>query len=99
VPAQREIDACHQWLEREIEAVKPRVIVAMGATAARAVIGKDFKVSMMRGQLVESPLAPHVFATFHPSALLRLKDAAEKEAAFEQLVDDLKLIRKSLARP
>ncbi len=98
-PAQREIDACHQWLEREIEAVKPHVIVALGATAARAVIGKDFKVSVMRGQLVESPLAPCVFATFHPSALLRLKDEAEKEAAFLQLVGDLKLIGKSLARP
>lgn len=98
-PAQREIDACHQWLEREIEAVKPQVIVAMGATAARSVIGKDFKVSTMRGQLVESPLARCVFATFHPSALLRLKDQAEKEAAFAQLVRDFKLIKQALGRP
>jgi DNA polymerase len=94
-PAQREIDACHQWLEREIEAVKPQVIVALGATAARAVIGKDFKVSVTRGRFVDSPLAPRVFATFHPSALLRLQDEAEKEAAFTQLVGDLKLIRKA----
>jgi DNA polymerase len=98
-PAQREIDACHQWLEREIEAVKPQVIVALGATAARAVIGKDFKVSLMRGRFVDSPLAPRVFATFHPSALLRLQDEAEKEAAFTQLVGDLKLIGKALDRP
>jgi DNA polymerase len=98
-PAQREIDACHQWLEREIETVKPQVLVALGATAARAVISKGFKVSLMRGQFVESPLAPHVFATFHPSALLRLKDEAEKEAAFEQLVKDLKLINQALSRP
>jgi DNA polymerase len=98
-PAQREIDACRQWLEREIAAVKPHVIVALGATAARAVISKDFKVSTMRGQFVESPLAPCVFATFHPSALLRLKDEAEREAAFEQLVGDLKLIKKALGRP
>jgi uracil-DNA glycosylase len=96
-PAQREIDACHQWLEREVAAVKPQVIVALGATAARAVIGKDFKVSMMRGRFVESPLAPHVFATFHPSALLRLKDEAEKERAFAQLVDDLRLINRALS--
>src|SRR6185503_10103450 len=95
-PAQREIDACHQWLEREIQTVQPHVIVALGATAARAVVSKDFKVSTMRGQFVESPLAPHVFATFHPSALLRLRDEAEKEAAFEQLVKDLKLINKAL---
>ena len=95
-PAQREIDACHRWLKREIETVKPHVIVALGATAARAVIGKDFKVSVSRGKLVQSPLAPFVFATFHPSALLRLKDEAEKEAAFEQLVNDLKLINQAL---
>ena len=97
-PAQREIDACHQWLEREIQAVKPHVVVALGASAARAVIGKDFKVSVMRGRFVDSPLAPHVFATFHPSALLRLKDEAEKEAAFEQLVGDLELINKALTK-
>ena len=95
-PAQREVDACHQWLEQELEAVKPRVIVALGATAARAVIGKDFKVSVSRGRFVPRPLAPFVFATFHPSALLRLKDEAEKEAAFEQLVNDLKLINQAL---
>jgi DNA polymerase len=74
--------------------VKPHVIVALGATAARAVIGKDFKVSVSRGRFVESALAPRVFATLHPSALLRLKDEAEREAAFEQLVGDLKLINK-----
>jgi DNA polymerase len=98
-PAQREIDACHQWLEGEIGMVKPHVIVCLGATAAKAVIGKDFKVSTQRGQFVESPLAPYVFATFHPSALLRLQDDAEKEAAFDQLVKDLKLIPKALSRP
>ena len=97
-PAQREIEACQQWLEREIQAVKHHVVVALGASAARAVIGKDFKVSVMRGRFVDSPLAPHVFATFHPSALLRLKDEAEKEAAFEQLVGDLKLINKALTK-
>jgi DNA polymerase len=98
-PAQREIDACHQWLEAEIQAVKPHVIVALGATAAKALIGPQFKVSVERGRFVESPLAPYVFATFHPSALLRLKDEEEKEAAFEQLVKDLKLINKALERP
>jgi uracil-DNA glycosylase family protein len=97
-PAQREIDACHQWIEGEIAAVKPHVIVALGATAAKALIGPQFKVSVQRGQFVESPLAPYVFATFHPSALLRLKEEEEKEAAFEQLVKDLKLIKKALAR-
>ena len=96
-PAQREIDACHQWLEREVAAIKPQVIACLGATAARAVIAKDFKVSTMRGRLVASALAPRVFATFHPSALLRLKDEAQREAAFRQLVRDLKLIDKALS--
>ena len=98
-PAQREIDACHQWLEREIATVKPQVIVALGSTAAKAVINKNFKVTQQRGQFVESPLAPYVFATFHPSALLRLQEDEEREAAFAQLVKDLKLIKKALAGP
>src|SRR5687767_6173150 len=85
-PAQREVDACHQWLEREIETVEPQVIACLGATAAKAVIGRDFKVSTMRGRFVESALAPFVFATFHPSALLRLRDEEERETAFRQLV-------------
>jgi DNA polymerase len=98
-PAQREIDACHQWLEREVQTVQPHVIVALGATAAKAVIGPHFKVSVQRGQFIDSALAPHVFATFHPSALLRLREEEEKEAAFKQLVGDLKLIRQALGRP
>ena len=98
-PAQREIDACHQWIEGEIRAVKPHVIVALGATAAKALIGPQFKVTAQRGQFVESPLAPYVFATFHPSALLRLREDDEREAAFSQLVKDLKLINKALDRP
>jgi uracil-DNA glycosylase family protein len=95
-PAQREIDACHQWLEHEIETITPQVIGCLGATAAKAVIGKDFKVSTMRGRFVQSPLAPFVFATFHPSALLRLREEEERDRAFKQLVADLKLIRKAL---
>jgi len=98
-PAQREVDACHQWLEGEIAGVKPQVIVALGSTAAKAVIAKDFKVSVQRGQFVESSLAPYVFATLHPSALLRLREDDEREAAFNEFVKDLELIRKALSRP
>ena len=98
-PAQREIDACHQWLEKEVENIQPHVIVALGSTAAKAIISRDFKVSVQRGQFVESPLAPYVFATFHPSALLRLREEEEREAAFKQLVKDLRLIQKALGRP
>ncbi len=95
-PAQREIDACHQWIEREIGAVRPSVIVALGATTARSLFGRQFRVSVMRGRFVENPHAPYAFATYHPSALLRLRDAKEKEAAFARLVKDLSLIRKAL---
>ena len=98
-PAQREIDACHQWLERELAALKPHVVVCLGATAAKAVISKSFKVSTQRGQFVASAAARYVFATLHPSALLRLKDEAEREAAFDAFVKDLRLIKRALGRP
>ena len=95
-PAQREIEACHQWIEAEILTVKPSVIVCLGASAARALLGKQFRVSKERGKFVPSPLAPHVFATWHPSAILRAPDAKAKEQGFAQLVTDLSLIRKAL---
>ena len=95
-PSDREIDACHQWLEGEIAAVKPSVIVCLGATAAQAVIGRGFKVSVDRGRFIESPLAPVVFATLHPSALLRVVDELERERAFQAFVADLKLIHRAL---
>lgn len=98
-PAQREIDACHQWLEGEIAALGPRVIVAMGATAGRALFGPQFRVSAMRGRPIDSPLAPLAFATLHPSALLRLRDAGEKQRAFDEFVKDLSLIRQATASP
>jgi uracil-DNA glycosylase family protein len=95
-PAQREILACHQWLEGEIRVIRPAVLVCLGATAARALLGPNFRVSKQRGELVPSPHAPSVFATLHPSALLRLRDEEEREQAFAQLVDDLALIRRLL---
>jgi DNA polymerase len=95
-PAQREIEACLQWLEGEIEALRPQVIVCLGATAARALLGSAFRVTTMRGKFVESPRAPFVFATFHPSALLRLRDERDRAAEFLRLVDDLLLIHQAL---
>jgi DNA polymerase len=98
-PAQREVDACHQWRARALATVKPHVVACLGATAAKAVIGKDFKVSTQRGQFVASGAAPYVFATLHPLALLRLRGDAEREAAFAAFVKDLKLIARALSRP
>jgi uracil-DNA glycosylase len=97
-PAQREIDACHQWLEGEIRVLRPRVIGCLGAIAAKALLGPGFRVSTRRGRRVTSPHAEFVFATFHPSALLRLRDETERRKAFRQLVEDLSLIRKALEK-
>jgi DNA polymerase len=95
-PIQREIAACFQWLEREIEMLKPRVIVCLGATAAQALLGGAFRVSRQRGQLVSSRYAPNVFATMHPSAILRMTEGDEREQAFQDFVADLKLIEQLL---
>lgn len=95
-PAQREVDACLQWLEREIEAVRPQVIVCLGATASQALLGPGFRVSTMRGRFIRSPHAPFVFATLHPSALLRLRDESERVEAFARFVEDLTLVHEAL---
>ncbi len=73
-PNAREIAACRPWLEAEISSVKPKVIVCLGATAAQALLGKNFRVTRQRGEFVESPLAPYVLATVHPSSILRAPD-------------------------
>src|SRR5581483_9792584 len=70
-PNAREIQACKPWLEAEISTVRPRVIVALGATAAQSLFGNQFRVSRQRGQLISSPLAPSALATVHPSSILR----------------------------
>jgi uracil-DNA glycosylase len=98
-PTQSEIAACLDWLTAELRIVKPRVIVCLGATAAQALLGREFRVSIQRGKLIEgSGLAPFVLATVHPSSLLRITDDEERKAAFEQFVGDLSLIREALTR-
>jgi DNA polymerase len=97
-PAQREIAACLQWLEGEIEALHPQVIVCLGATASQALLGPDFRVSTSRGRFIESRYAPFVFATLHPSALLRVPDESARVAAFARFVEDLSLVHEALKR-
>jgi uracil-DNA glycosylase len=89
-PAHREIDACRQWLEGEIATVKPRVIVALGATAAKALLGPAFRLTQQRGQIQLREGLPAVLPTFHPSYLLRLKDRPGGDEAHGQFVDDLR---------
>jgi len=89
-PAQREIDACYQWLEGEMEAVRPALVVALGATAAKVLLGPRFRITQGRGQVQRREGLPDVIATYHPSFLLRIKDRPEWQETYGQFVDDLK---------
>ena len=92
-----EITACRPWLDGELAAAKPRVLVCLGATAAQALLGRQFRVSRQRGEWVDSQLAERVIATVHPSSVLRT-DEREREAAMEALVDDLGKVAAALRR-
>jgi len=85
-----EIAACRPWLEAEIALIKPEVIVALGATAAQALLGPQFRVTKQRGQFIESTLAPYVMATVHPSSILRAPDDETRHLEYRRFVDDLK---------
>jgi uracil-DNA glycosylase len=85
-----EIAACRPWLEAEIALVKPEVIVALGATAAQALLGPQFRVTKQRGEFIESTLAPYVMATVHPSSILRAPDDETRRLEYRRFVDDLK---------
>jgi uracil-DNA glycosylase len=90
-PNAAELAACRPWLDAELEAVSPRVLVALGATAAQALLGRSFRVTQQRGAPVESDLAPQVLATVHPSSILRAPDEAARREAYAGLVADLKV--------
>jgi len=89
-PNAGEVDACRWWLDRERAIVKPRVIVALGATAARGVVGRALTISSVRGEILMGPDDSRVVVTIHPSYLLRLRDDASKEREYNGLVDDLR---------
>jgi DNA polymerase len=91
-PNAREITACRPWLDAEISLVKPKVIVCLGATAAQALLGAQFRVSKQRGQFIESTLAPYIMATVHPSSILRAPDDETRHAEKRQFIDDLKKV-------
>jgi uracil-DNA glycosylase len=97
-PNSIEIAACKPWLEAEIEVVHPQVIVCLGATAAQALLGREFKVSTQRGVWVPSPLAPFVMATVHPSSLLRAPDEETRRLETRRFIADLKLVHKALEK-
>jgi uracil-DNA glycosylase len=89
-PTAAEVTACRQWLDGELDAVAPEVLVALGATAAQGLLGSSFRVTKERGVSVESDLVPNVLATVHPSSILRAPDEAARREAYTAFVDDLK---------
>lgn len=97
-PNAAEIAACRPWLETEIALVRPRILVCLGATAAQALLGKSFKVSRQRGELVPSTLAPVATATVHPSSILRAPDDERRREEMERFVTDLRRVAEELAR-
>ncbi|MGD9735571.1 MAG: UdgX family uracil-DNA binding protein [Solirubrobacterales bacterium] len=95
-PRAGEIEACRPWLGAELEAVRPRAVLALGATAARSLFGSKVKVTKDRGRLLESDLAPVAAVTIHPSAILRQRDHEERERARAEFVADLRLVAEHL---
>jgi DNA polymerase len=90
-PGSTEIEACRPWLAAELALIAPRVLVCLGATASKALLGSGFRLMKERGRFLDSPLAPKVLATFHPSAVLRAEDEAGKSRVYGALVTDLTL--------
>jgi DNA polymerase len=97
-PRVSEIKACRPWLEAELRAVKPAVIVCLGATAAQSVLGPSFKLMQSRGTIQASALSERVVATIHPSAVLRAPDSEGRRHAYEMLVADLQVVATLLRR-
>jgi uracil-DNA glycosylase family protein len=89
-PNSREIAACRPWLEAELRIVKPKLVVALGATAAQTIFGPSFRVTRERGKVLSSKLAPRVLATVHPSSLLRQPDEASRQREYKHFVTDLR---------
>lgn len=97
-PRASEIEACRPWLEAELQAVKPKILVCLGASAAQALLGKDFRVSRDRGKPVDSPLAPLVIATVHPSSVLRAQDDKSRRLQLESFIEDLRQVTRLAKR-
>jgi uracil-DNA glycosylase len=91
-PSWSEIGACNPWLQSELDVIEPAVVVCLGATAAQALLGKQFRVTKQRGTWIESELAPHVTATIHPSSILRQRSDEDRHREMDGFVADLGLV-------
>jgi uracil-DNA glycosylase len=95
-PGKREVDACMPWLRAELDVVKPTALLLLGATAGKALLGESFKLTQSRGRPLDSDLAELVVATIHPSAILRARDDASRQAQRESFTADLRAVAESL---
>ncbi len=96
-PGTVEIGACRPWLEAELAVIRPDMVVCLGGTAAKALLGADFRIMKQRGQIFENTgWAPKTMATLHPSAVLRAEDAAGQERLYGMLVADLSLVARTV---
>jgi len=91
-PTREEVGACGHWLEAEVSLVRPRVVTLLGATAAQAIMGPKFRVTAERGKLLESPFAPAVLATVHPSSILRAATPEDRQQAMAAFIADLRVV-------
>ena len=97
-PAAADIAACRPWVEAELALLEPEILVCLGATASRALLGPAFRLMRDRGRFVDSPWAPRTIATLHPSAVLRGEDEAAQGRLYALLRDDLRLVARSLSK-
>lgn len=95
-PAPAEINACHPWLDRELALLSPKIVVCLGATAARSVFGRVVTITSLRGSFHETAHCALTYVTLHPSALLRAPNPAARDKAIASVIDDFILIRKKL---
>lgn len=98
-PNSRQVRACRPWLDAEVEAVRPRLLVLLGATAAQAVLGPAFRVTQHRGKVISTPLGVPAVATVHPSSILRTPDDTSREEAMAAFVADLRSVAQALQKP
>lgn len=97
-PGAREVGACLPWLQRELELIRPDVVVLLGATAAQALLGRGFRVSVDRGRALPADFARHALATIHPASILRLPDGADRDREMTRFVGDLQVAASLLNR-
>jgi uracil-DNA glycosylase len=95
-PSIRQVTACRPWLEAEIEVLRPKLLVCMGATAAQSVIGKAVPITQSRGKFLKSDLGPLTFITIHPSAIYRHPEKKEQEKEYRRFAEEMKLVGRKL---